>query len=53
VCGDWLIKSGDVNDYKFKVTLVVNPTKLGTTHRVWKGTLNLPGVKVPSRTTPN
>jgi hypothetical protein len=53
LCGDWVIKSGDLNDYKLKVTLVVNPPKLGTTHRVWKGTLNLPSVKVPSRTTPN
>ena len=52
-CGDWLIKSGDLYDYKFKVTLVVNPPKLGTTDRAWKGTLNLPSVKVPSRTTPN
>ena len=53
LCGDWLIKSGDLNDYKFKVALVVNPPKLDATHRVWKGTLSLPSVKVPSRTTPN
>jgi hypothetical protein len=49
LCGDWLIKSNDLNDYKLKVTLVVNPPKVDGPHWPWKGTLNLPSVKVPPR----
>ena len=45
-CGDWVIKSGDVSDYKLEVTFVVNPPKVDIDRRVWKGTLKLPGVKV-------
>lgn len=48
LCGEWLVKSGDGNDYWFDATLVVNPPKVEVTRRVWKGTLKLPRVKVPA-----
>jgi hypothetical protein len=53
LCGDWLIKSGDLDDYKLKVKFTVNPPKVNSAHRPWKGTLNVPSVKVPAMTTPN
>ena len=46
-CGDWVLQSGDVREYKLEVTFVVNPPKVDIDRRVWKGVMKLPRVKIP------
>jgi hypothetical protein len=46
-CGDWIIKADDHAVRSLEVTLNVSPPKATSGHRAWRGTIKMPGVKIP------